>query len=164
MAVTTENSTQYAKDIAPGTAGLNQHYDQGRLSFFDFAFTQGAAAGDANSLVNLRQLPPGKYLIIAQASYVRTSAFGDSRTLDIGHTGYTQPDGTTVAADEDALHSAADVSAAGGFIPADETYAGTNGGTFLINSATPVVIQAKVEGGTIPAAATIAGYLVVCGL
>jgi hypothetical protein len=163
MAVTTESSTQYKKDNAPTTNGINQHYDQGVPKYWFFSFTQGAAAGDANSTMDLRQLPPGKFRIIGQASYVRTSAFGASRTLDIGHTGYTKADGTTVAADEDAIHSAADVSSAGGFVPADENYAAGSGGTILIDSATAVTIEAKVEGGTIPAGATIDGFLVTIG-
>lgn len=163
MPVTNESSSQFKKDSAPTTNGINQHYDQGVPKYWFFSFTQGAGAGDANSTIDLRQLPPGKFRIVGQASYVRTSAFGASRTLDIGHTGYTQPDGTAVAADEDALHSAADVSSAGGFVPADEIYGAGNGGTFLVNSATVVTIEAKVEGGTIPAGATIDGYIVTIG-
>lgn len=156
MALTAEKSTQVAASDAPGT--ILMPADMGaKLRFKYFTFTQGAAAGDANSTVDLCELPAGKVRIFGGLSRVSTSAFGASRVLDVGHTGFTQPDGTAVAAAEAALHSAADISAAGGFAPADET---GNDQTFVYHSRTRVLIRAKCEGGTIPIAATIEGFIV----
>lgn len=157
MAVTTEKSTQVTNENN-GVANESVNY-KGLVHFFQFDFTQGAAAGDINSTMDLIKLPPGKWRFLKKQSIVYVSAFGAARTLDIGHTGYTEPDDDVVAADEIAIHSAADASAAGSFEPGDELEGAGEDGSLIINTRTTVVIQAKVEGGTIPAGATIKGRL-----
>lgn len=156
MAVTTETSTQIAARTTPGTILMPADIGA-KLRFKYFTFTQGPAAGDANSTADLCYLPAGKVRIFAGLSRVSHSAFGASRVLDVGHAGYTEPDGDAVAADEDALHSAADISAAGGFAPMDET---GNDQSFVYHSTGEVLIRAKCEGGTIPIAATLEGFIV----
>lgn len=155
MAVTAEKSTQVTAEEAGRPTDAPDYH--GEMRMFYFSFTQGAAAGDINSTMDLIKLPPGKWRYIAKLSKITCSAFGASRTLDVGHTGWTEPDGDAVAANEIGIHSAADVSAAAVIEPGDELVA--TDGTLQINSRTVVTIQAKVEGGTIPAAATLKGHL-----
>lgn len=157
MAVTNEKSDQLNRQTERPVT-IDKPADQhAKLRMAYFTFTQGDTAGDANSTADLVELPAGKVRIFAGLSRVSHSAFGASRTLDVGHGGYTQPDGTVVNADEDALHSAADISSAGGFAPVDET---GNDQTFVYESIAPVAIKAKCEAGTIPAAATLEGFIV----
>lgn len=162
MAVTTEKSTQYTIQTATNSDNRNPSHDYGgNLAIFFFTFTQGVAAGDIGSIAQLFKLPPGKFRYLGHLSRVVHSAFGTARTLDIGFTtAFTKADGTAVSADEAALHTAADVSAAGSFQPVDELLAAGEGGTYLFDSREGVIVEAQVEGGTIPAAATLDGYLV----
>jgi hypothetical protein len=157
MAVTTESSTELtqAYQSAPENR-LRADQWGGKLRVKHFTFTQGAAAGDANSYAKLVDVGPGPVTIYPSLSYVAHSAFGSSRTLDIGLAAYTQPDGTAVIADEDAIDAAVDVSGAGSFTPAGTVTAER----LSINSRGAVVIQAKCESGTLPAGATLKGYIV----
>ena len=155
MAVTTEKSTQVT-NIDAGT--IIEPLDlSGKLRIACFNFTQGSAAGDANSTADLVKLPAGKIRIFGALSRVCHSAFGTGRTLDVGYAAYTNQAGTAVNADEDALHSAADVSAAGNFTPSDEM----GDDAYLdIESLTGVTIKAKCESATLPVGATLNGYIV----
>lgn len=145
MAVTNEKSPQVnAIDVA-GAAPLGPG-DIGKVYGYFGGFTQGAAAGDATSTMDLLYLPAGKYRIVGRNSYIRFSAFGASRTLSVGHTGYTTHEGTPVGASANVFASAVDVSAAGSAALLADT---------LIDTRVPVKVQASVAGGTIPAAATI---------
>ena len=77
--------------------------------------------------------------------------------LDVGWQAYTDLDGNAVVADPNGLADNIDVAAAGaktvtGTIGEDETK------QFL--SRDEIVIEATVAGGTIPAGATLNGYLV----
>lgn len=153
MAVTNEKANEI---VGPGGQPLimNAITKNPRVHRKVFTFTQGAAAGDANSTVDLAQMQPGRVRIFTASSRVATSAFGAARVLNIGHTGYSDLNGTAVAADVDAFHSAADVSAVGAFAPTDEQATGM----VEIVSRTGFLIQAQVTGGTIPAGATINGW------
>lgn len=155
MAVTTQKSDQIDRETARPVTIADPADSHGKLRMAYFNFAQ-SGAGDANSTVDLVKLPSGRVRVYAGLSRVAHSAFGSSRTLDIGHTGFTQLDGTAVAADEDALHSAANVAATGGFAPVDET---GHGQMFVYQADGPVTIQAKVEGGTIPDGATLEGFI-----
>ena len=93
MAETQENSNLVANALAsPPT--LNNGAVDGRKKLF--TFTQGAAAGDANSIARLFDLKAGEVLDTHQMS-IRFSAFGAARTLNIGNDAYTLPNGTVVA-------------------------------------------------------------------
>lgn len=161
MAVTTENSTQYANTVATPPV-KNAAYDAGgTLKAFYFSHTQ-AVEGDANSLVNLVKLPAGKYRILLDQSVIATSDLGTGNTMDVGHTGYTNVDGTAVTADEDAFISAVDVATAVARTYFTEGLAGNGSDlTFLVDSTTEVVIQAKVESSTIPVNGTFKGYVTI---
>jgi len=153
MAVTTQNSTEYAELITDPPAIQPGDEYTGKVRVLKFSFTQ-SGAGDANSLLNLTKLPAGRWAIQTGLSKVKFDAFGASRTLDVGHTGYTEPDGTAVPADEDAFAAALDVSSAGtAFMDAGD------GMVRVIDSINPVVIQAKVEAGTIPDTTKVFGFI-----
>lgn len=161
MAVTTEKSTQVTNMEAVPSVRLNAGELHGRMRIARFTFTQGAAAGDANSTADLVKLPPGKNItLIKSLSRVVCSALGASRVLDIGHTGYTNVDGTAVAAAADILLDGGDVSAAANLIMGVGTNALTANDAVVFNNKTGVTLQGKVTGGTIPAAATLNGYFV----
>jgi hypothetical protein len=154
MAVTTEKSTQVTNSDAEPHVENPVHQYGGRLRIYQFNFTQGVAAGDANSIAKLLDLP-GPCTVLLDLSYVHVSAFGAARTLDIGWDAYTDVDGTARVAAEDGLASALDVSAAATInIGADRAIT-----TGLKRFEGKARIAAKVEGGTIPAGATIDGWL-----
>jgi hypothetical protein len=154
MALTAEKSVQVTAELA-GRQSDSVDY-KGSLQLFRVDFTQSAAAGDANSTADLAILPPGKWRYCPSYSRLATSAFGASRTLDLGHAGYTEPDGDVIAASENAFDTAKDVSAAVAWYPGQSATVDDN---VVINSRTPVIIRAKCESGTLPAAATIKGTL-----
>lgn len=113
------------------------------------SFTQSAAAGDATSRQILFNLRANEVLDVHQFSLTH-SAFGAGRTLTVGHEGYTDANGTTVAPDFAAIATGIDVAAAGTKNVRDS---GTIDrlGPFPVD----VLISTQVLGGTIPAAATI---------
>lgn len=156
MALTAEKSTQLANgDLLPDVKNQTSA-SRGKQRIEYFSFTQGAAAGDANSTADLVELPAGRKRILLSESFLSVSALGAARTMDIGYTAYRDFSGTTVAASEAALLAARDVSAATGALL---TPAAGADPTVLIESANVVLIQAKVEAGTLPAGATIRGYI-----
>lgn len=156
-AVTTQDSTQYANQLATPPI-KNPPYDEyGKVRTLYFSHTQ-VVAGDANSLVNMVKIPPGKYRLLKTDSKFNSSVFGAARTLDIGHLAYTKMDGTAVAAAVDTILDGADVSAAATLTCGAGTNALGTDPTILFDSKDGVVIQAKVLGGTIPDAATLKGY------
>ena len=158
MAVTTENSTEYANVVASPPV-MNKTADwHGRMRLMFFEFTQGAAAGDAGSIARMVKLPAGKVRVILPLSRIAFSAMGAARTMDLGWEAYNDDDGNdAVAADPNGLDDGVDVSGAGSVNPG-----GTVGGaeTYLFESAEGVVLTAQINDGTIPAAATLKGYIV----
>lgn len=163
MAVTTEDSDQIVKMEALPPTRLRADELGGRMRIARFEFTQGAAAGDANSLVNLVKIPAGKsVMILKNLSRITCSAFGAGRTIDIGHTGYTNTDGTAVSADADILLDGGDLETAALLALGVGTAAGpaSLNDAFEIDAKSPVTIQAIILGDTIPALATLNGYIV----
>ena len=161
MAVTTEKSDQVTNQEASPPVRLNTNELGGRLRIARFSFTQGVAAGDANSTIDLVKIPPGKTVtILKNLSRVVCSAFGAARLLDIGHTGFTNLDGTVVAAAADVLLDGGDVSAIAELAMGVGTNALTVVNSFTINAKFATLLQAKVLADTIPAGATLAGYFV----
>jgi hypothetical protein len=158
MALTNENSAELAKVLATPPQSLNPDEWHGRFRPYRFTFTQGAAAGDANSFARLVKLPAGRYRVFLALSRVANSAFGASRTLNLGWEAYTDINGQAVAASVNGLDAAQDVAAAGAYPPI-----GTVGGdeSFLFESRSGVVINAQVLAGTIPVGATLKGYFLV---
>jgi len=156
MAVTNENSDQIDRLEAVPSKPVNP-IDHATLKYLFFEFTQGAAAGDAGSTAALVKLPPGEVRVFNDLSRIYSSAMGSGRTMDIGHEAYTEQDGDAVAADPDDLDANVDVSAAVAF-----NIGGTVGTheTKVFNSRDGVILTAQVNDGTMPAAATISGYIV----
>ena len=157
MAVTTEKSDQITNQEAspPVMSGVDTL--RGKLKILRFTFTQGTAAGDATSTMELVKVPAGVVRVFLALSRITTSAFGAARTLDIGWQAYTDTNDAAVAADPNGLDDGVDVSAAVSYNPIgtvgeDETY--------LFESNGGVTIEAQVNDATIPAAATINGYFV----
>lgn len=159
MAVTAEKSIQVTNMEANPPVKLETNERHGRTRIAYFSHTQGAAAGDIGSTVDLCKLPAGKVRVLKTESYIVCSTFGAARVLDIGHTGYTQPDGTVVAASADTIADGIDVSAAA----SKQMGAGTNAlgtdPTVVYESKAGLTIQAVVAGGTWPVAATLKGYI-----
>ena len=152
------NVTSLAVQLAEGNAAAGQYLSPRyagtcRILCSGIDFAQGAAAGDATSQQRLVKLPAGALKIIG--IYLANSAFGASRTLDVGYEAYEAlSDGSAVAASTQAFWAALDVSAAGGRhlwfnVPLDNR--------------SGLTITSAVAGGTIPAAATIKGYVLHIG-
>lgn len=158
MAVTTEKSTQETNRTAtpPVKAQSNEFNAPPKYAYF--SFTQGAVAGDANSLANLITLPPGEIRLLKTESKFVCSAFGSARTLDIGYLAHTKRDGTAVNASIDAVLDGGDVSAAAGLTCGAGTNALGTDPCLLLDSKSGVTIQAKCLGDTLPAGATLKGY------
>ena len=159
MAVTTEKSTQRTNETATPPVLNPVHNAHGRVRSSYFSFTQGAAAGDATSTADLIKLPAGKVRVLKTESLVICSAFGAARTIDIGHTGYTQRDGTAVAASADTILDGGDVASAAAIRMGAGTNALGTDPTVEYDSVDGVLLQAVVAGGTIPAGATLKGYI-----
>lgn len=158
MAVTTQYSTELGNvdNTVPVSVNEVANWD-GQVQIRTFTFTQ-SGAGDANSLAYLVKLPAGRVRVLGALSRIQFAAFGTGRTLDVGHAAYTESDGTAVAADEDDLDAAVDVSAAGSAALGTALGAGT-GDSKIFDSRSGVQIQAKVESGTIPDGTKLTGYI-----
>ena len=164
MAVTNEKSSQINNLEAQPPIGIPSTDWKGVKRILRFTFTQGAAAGDANSTADLVKLPAGNIRVLLAECFMHRSAFGASRVADIGWTAYKTPEGADVAADVDAFVDGLSVASAGQALwSAASQGAGANGSgldkTFLIQSRAGVTVRATVTGGTIPAGATLTGFI-----
>lgn len=157
MAVTQEQSTEISNPLATPPVLNGADAVHGKLRIARFNFTQGAAAGDAGSLSELVKLPAGSVRVLLALSRITTSAFGAARTLDLGWLAYTDKDNAAVVADPNGLDDGVDVSSAVTYTPAGIV---GNDETYLFQSQSGVTITAQTNDATIPAAATIKGYLV----
>lgn len=164
MAVRTDYSTQYNQEKqAPKIQDfVSQSFG---LQVLPFDFVMGSVLGDIGSTVALRYLPSGQVYLFPTLSRISWSAFGAARTVDIGHAAYTEFDLDAVVADDNLFDDNVDVSAAGDAYLGSDYVAATvanTGGFKLFNSQTGVSIFLTVAGGTIPAAAELHGFLVIC--
>lgn len=154
MAVEAYKSAEVTKQTSIPRVMLSTD-EIGIIHYQKFTFTQTPNAGDIGSTADLVIMPAGRFRILPHLSRIAWSAFGASRTLNVGHTGYTKSDGTVVAAVPAALLSGEDVSAAGG-----KTFTqNLDDGVFIEDALGVVLIQAIVAGGTIPLNATLKGHL-----
>lgn len=158
MAVTTESSDEFTNQNATPPTVMDSITNGGKVHFAKVTFTQGAAAGDASSTVDIIDLPAGKVRFLGNMSTLVFSAFGAARVLDLGWLAYNDQNGTAVALDVDGLDDGIDVSAAGRSSLGTNT-AITNGDSYVFHSQSGVTLQATVLGGTIPAAATVEGVI-----
>ena len=149
MAITTENSLEFANQTASPVVKLGNDELQGKIVVAHFDFTQSAAVGDDGSFVNFIRLPGGKVRILKFE--FATSAFGASRVLKIGNTAALALDGkTAIAADDDAFAVALDLATAVDISDLSDT---------VIETFDGFDVQGTVTGGTIPAGATLKGYI-----
>lgn len=158
MSITTENSDLLANNAARPPVQNATHLSRGRMRIQRFRFTQGSAAGDANSLQNLCKLPAGNVTVLLALSRIAWSAMGTARTLDIGTLAYVDQAGDAVAAAADVFDADIDVSSVGVATLGSDFATEPNDPVF--QSRNGVTIQSKIVAGTIPAAATLFGYIV----
>lgn len=158
MAVTNEKSTQVTNLTASPVVLPPADEYMGRVRYALGQFVQGAAIGDANSTIDLVQVPPGAR--ICPQSQIFTDALLTGRTLDVGHTAHTQADGTAVAAAVDKFIDGLDVSSAVLNAPFGTGTNGTDDFQFVEEIKEGfALIQAKVLGGTIAAAAKVRAHV-----
>ena len=155
MAVTTEYSTEYAAIENNSGLPLDNRDMHSKIRFMKFTFTQGAAAGDANSLAYLAKLPAGKINVLADLSKIYFSTFGASRTLDVGFDAYDNPQGTEQSAVIDQFLDGEDISSAGNALLTGDAVAGLH----QFHSKKGVHVVAKCLGDTMPASATLKGHI-----
>lgn len=153
MAIVNEFSTQLALvqatpkefiDTSEWGVTTKRHFDHTR-----------AVEGDDTSYVAFIDIPSGRVRLVMPSSEVSSSAFGAARTLDVGHGGYTNKDGTIVPASDDFFGSAIDISAA-----SRNVLLNTDGEdqTFFFNTRSGFIIRGRVNGGTSIEAATLSGF------
>jgi len=113
MAVTTQESTQYANTFTTTPAVVNPASDvHGRVRIAYFIHNQ-SGAGDATSSVAVAKLPAGKVRLLGMLSHIYVNWTTASATLDAGWDAYTDFDGTAVAADPDGIDNGVDVDTVG---------------------------------------------------
>lgn len=121
--------------------------DHGKLRFqYAYFKNLSGAAGDATSTVELVKLPPGRVRLVPHLARLRSSAFGASRVLKIGHRAYSKGSmSDLIAEDDDAFSSALDISAAAAVANSLGTQL-----KYDLYSVAGITVFATVTGGTIP--------------
>lgn len=160
MAVTTQNSVEVAKMVSNPPTLIDPTVANGKLRFAYFSHTQDGA-GDATSSVRIAKLPRGKVRLLPCLSLIQHNWTQGSATMDIGWDGYTQPDGTEVAADPNGIDDGLDVDTAG--VLSGEDLAGqltAAGRTKLFNSKEGVDIRLTSQDVALADDSTVTGYLV----
>mgnify|MGYP006159723357 FL=1 len=112
MAVTTQNSTEYAATLATPLVKASAVSNTGKLRTLAFSFNQ-SGVGDAGSKIVLGKLPAGTVKIIGVLSSFYCNIVAGSATIDIGWQAYNDTSGTAVAADPDGMVDGLDVDAVG---------------------------------------------------
>jgi hypothetical protein len=159
MSVTTQNSVEVAKMVSNPPTLVDPTVANGKLRFAYFAHTQDGA-GDATSTVCIAKLPRGKVRLIPGLSCIQHNWTTASATVDIGWDGYTQPDGTVVAADPDGIDDGISVETAGVLSGEDlGAQLTATGRTKLFDSKNGVDIRLTSQDVALAAASTASGYL-----
>lgn len=156
MAVTTQESTEYAQVYTNDTGNLATHQLAGRVRIAYFTHNQ-SGAGDATSSVALCKLPAGRVRLLAKSSTAYVNWTTASATLDLGWDAYVDPDGTAVTADPNGIDDGIDVDTAG-FQTFGSALTAT-GGTKLFESRDGVVIRATSQDVAIADDDDLVGYL-----
>ena len=170
MAATIETSVELANQLAHPPVEMESNYIYGKLRVYLVNFTQGAAAGDAaTSRQRLIRLPAGKIRLLAASSWLKNSAYTATAVIDVGWEAYRDKSGAVVVADLDGIvvGRLATASTTWNLAMADDDVAGAQGAgisdnlTKVFESSSGVVITASNRTETIPAGATLKGYIVV---
>lgn len=171
MAVLTEYSTQYTNAYVTVPPVNNMPSEDGgvlQIKYFAHAFS---ATADATSSVALFKLPAGRVRLLLPLSWAYINWTTGSQTLDLGWDAYTNMSDATVTADPDGLIDGLDVDALGfrlfvgnatGALNTNFTVAGpeAQGGTYLFESKSGVVIRATTQDQAGVSGDTIAGFCV----
>ena len=155
----TQFTTEYAKDLDPRTNGILSVY-QNMNPLFAYRFALTAAAGIDGEVINLRFLPPGRFVVYPRLSYLQIDALGAARVIAIGTAAYTDEAGNAVGAAASAYDTGVSVASAVNLQLGSSVAAGT-GGIFEYNSRSGITIQATITGGTVPAASKINGFIMI---
>jgi hypothetical protein len=159
MAVTTQNSTEYANTVAVPPVNNNTTEDHGRMRIMFFTCLQDGA-GDATSSVILGKLPPGRIRVLASLSRAYVNWTTSSAALDLGWDAYTAMDGSTTAADPDGLINGLSVDTVG-FQTLEGAIAANllTGGTYVFESKSGITIRATSQDTAIATGDDLVGYL-----
>ena len=149
MAVTTQNSTEYAATIATPLVKAGARSNTGKLRTLAFSFNQDGV-GDAGSIIVLGKLPAGKVKIIGGLSRFYCNIVATSATIDIGWQAYNNASGTAVTADPDGMVDGLDVDTVG-YQTMEGNTAATKllGGNHTFESRDGVVINALAIGALV---------------
>lgn len=134
--------------------------DHGKIRVQYFNVPAVEVEGDAETTIDLCDLPPGKIRVIPVLSHIKHSAFGAGRTLDIGHRVYQKRDNAEEdeeAENLDAFCDGLDVAAA-----ANGVGLGANlsiATKYDLYSKGGVRVTAQVKGASIPVGATLSGFI-----
>ena len=141
MAVTTQNSTEYAATIATPLVKATAVSNTGKIRTLAFSFNQDGV-GDAGSKIVLGKLPAGTVKIIGGLSRFYCNIVASSATIDIGNQAYVNTSGETVAEDVDSMVDGLDVDTVG-YQTMEGNTAATKllGGNHTFSSKDGVVIQ-----------------------
>ncbi len=143
MAVTTQNSTEYAATLATPLVKASAVSNTGKLRTLAFSFNQ-SGVGDAGSKIVLGKLPAGTVKIIGGLSRFYCNIVASSATIDIGWQAYNDANGDAVALDVDGMVDGLDVDAVG-YQTMEGNTAATKllGGNHTFSSKDGVIIEIK---------------------
>jgi len=164
MAVTTQNSTQYANTVAVPSVMNDPSDHHGRMRIMYFSHDQDGA-GEATSSVALGKLPAGKVRLFMGLSSAYVNWTTSSATIDLGWDAYIDLAGDAVAADPDGLINGISVDTVG-YFSLEGASANTGaplkatGGTKLFESQGGVLIRATSEDEALVDGDDLAGYMV----
>jgi len=158
MAVTTQNSTEYAATLATPLVKASAVSNTGKLRTLAFTFNQDGV-GDAGSIIVLGKLPAGNVKIIGALSRFYCNIVASSATIDIGWQAYTSTDGDAVVADPDGMVDGLDVDTVG-YRTMEGNTAATKllGGNHSFSSRDGVVIAVK-SVAALAASDDVDGYI-----
>lgn len=128
----------------------------GKLRMAFFSVSALAVAYAQNDQIDLCKLPPGRKRLLPNLSRFTGSAFGASRTLHIGHRAYMARPVAQAAMEAEnatALVNALDVSGALASVVWSTVM------KYDIYSLDEVVLFASINGGTMPIAASLSGFV-----
>lgn len=154
MAVEAFKSTQQGDDYRGRPTS-----DHGKLRIEYFELPATTVAGDAESTIDLTQLPPGNVRLLPSMCRLETTAFGSGRSLDIGTRAYSSRNPSAIGAVENAeeLDAFIDGKSVATAL-ADEKFSDVI--KYDLYSVAGITVAAQVKGGTIPIGAKVSGYLV----
>lgn len=154
MAITYQNSTQYANIVADPPVIQDVNELSGKVRVAQVTFNQ-TGEGAIGSEIELTKLPAGKILVLGALTRLENSAYGTSCALDLGFRAYTNESGTAVTEDKDYFASALAVVTAGTLAMNEELTAGVA----ELNSLTGITVYGTISGAVIPDKATLKGYI-----